>query len=67
MERRKTMSYIAFSCWSIWKARCDEVFNLRISSSTRTVRAIENASFAFLEAYSREQALRVSEGNDVRA
>lgn len=49
-ENRETMSYIAFLCWLIWKARCDVVFNSRFSSPSRTVLSIANGSSTFLDA-----------------
>lgn len=54
-EKRETMLCIAFLCWSIWKARCDGVFNSRLSSPSYTLLSIANASSTFLDAQSEVQ------------
>ena len=41
---------VAFTCWFIWKARCDFVFNQVRINPTKVVLAISNAVGSFLAA-----------------
>ena len=46
------MAYITFTCWSIWKARCEAVFNSRQPSPGRTILAVSMVVSSFIEANS---------------
>ncbi|XP_070682474.1 uncharacterized protein [Malus domestica] len=48
-DRRKTLAYIAFTFWSIWKARCEVVFNSRQPSPERIILVVSMAASSFLE------------------
>ncbi|KAM1233345.1 hypothetical protein TB2_002967 [Malus domestica] len=43
----RTMSHVVFSCWFIWRARCDAIFNEVYPSPFRTLRAIVTALDSF--------------------
>ncbi|KAM2798113.1 hypothetical protein COP1_003106 [Malus domestica] len=43
----RTMSHVVFSCWFIWRARCDAIFNEVYPSHFRTLRAIVTALNSF--------------------
>ncbi|KAB2632571.1 ribonuclease H protein [Pyrus ussuriensis x Pyrus communis] len=55
MNGRKLMSYIAFTCWYIWKTRCNFLFNQQPINPRQVVLAISTSIGAFLDA---NQSLR---------
>ncbi|KAM2145718.1 hypothetical protein ACFX1R_049243 [Malus domestica] len=46
-DRISALSRLAFTCWFIWKARCNAVFNYVIPSHSQTIFAISSAMTAF--------------------
>lgn len=62
MEKGKSLSCIAFSCWAIWKSICDGVFNCMHPSPSRTLLAINSTSTNFLEVLSEVQTRRIPPG-----
>ena len=46
------LSYVAFSCWHIWRSQCDFVFNNVPVNSARTLMGISNAVAEFFNAWS---------------
>lgn len=48
-NRKWVQSYVVFTCWFIWKARCDFVFNPVLINPTKVVLALSNAMGSFLD------------------
>lgn len=46
-DRLHMLSYVAFTCWHIWKAHCNLLFNRRPIDPTQVVCAINNSAGAF--------------------
>ncbi|XP_008340815.1 uncharacterized protein [Malus domestica] len=46
-DRPSLLLYVAFTCWHIWKARCNLLFNQRPINPTQVLRAITNSAGAF--------------------
>ena len=46
------LSYISFTCWHIWIARCNFLFNHQQIHPPRIIEAISHSAFAFKEATS---------------
>ncbi|KAM1294906.1 hypothetical protein ACFX1Q_015702 [Malus domestica] len=49
-EIMRLLSYAAFTCWHIWKARCALIFNQKKPSPQQLILAISNSVGSFLEA-----------------
>ncbi|KAM1077774.1 hypothetical protein ACFX15_024423 [Malus domestica] len=49
-EIMRLLSYVAFTCWHIWKARCALIFNQKKPSPQQLILAISNSVGSFLEA-----------------
>ncbi|KAM1568713.1 hypothetical protein ACFX10_033910 [Malus domestica] len=49
-NRKWFQAYVAFTCWYIWKAQCDFVFNQVSINLAKGLFALSNASGAFLHA-----------------
>lgn len=60
------MSYVVFTCRSIWKARCDVIFNSWKPSPSQIVLAISLVASYFLEACSGVSSGCVSSSPRVR-
>ncbi|KAM1373521.1 hypothetical protein ACFX2I_024211 [Malus domestica] len=58
-DRLSLMSYIAFSCWHIWKARCNFVYNNNLINPTQVLWAISNSACAFFKAVCRNTDIPV--------
>ncbi|KAM1345868.1 hypothetical protein ACFXTH_035274 [Malus domestica] len=56
-SKSRFLSQVAFSCWFIWKARCDAVFNSRTPSLSQTIFNLSSAWENFVIAKSRESGL----------
>lgn len=54
-DKRRLMSYIAFTCWHIWKTQCNFLFNQQPINLRQVVLAISTSIGAFLDA---NQSLR---------
>ncbi|XP_070662206.1 uncharacterized protein [Malus domestica] len=53
LEKSTLMPQVAFTCWHIWKARCDVVFNHKPISLTHATQAISCALVVFEQALER--------------
>lgn len=58
------MSYIAFTCWHIWKTRCNFLFNQQPINPRQVVLAISTSIGAFLDA---NQSLRTRTTPDTQS
>ncbi|KAM1141546.1 hypothetical protein EV1_041111 [Malus domestica] len=52
-DRLSLISFVAFSCWHIWKARCNFVYNNNLINPSQVLWAISNSASAFFEAVRR--------------
>lgn len=52
-DSKKYMSIIAFTCWHIWKARCNAVFNNKLPFPPQTLQALNGPLTFFWAARSR--------------
>ncbi|KAM2216117.1 hypothetical protein TB1_022215 [Malus domestica] len=63
-SKSRFLSQVAFSCWFIWKARCDAVFNGLSPSPSHTIFNLSSAWKAFTDANSRIHDLAPSPRNN---
>ncbi|KAM2515187.1 hypothetical protein PS1_027750 [Malus domestica] len=59
VDRLSLISYVAFSCWHIWKAKCNFVYNNCHINPTQVMWAISNSASAFFEVVRRNPDLPV--------
>ncbi|CAN6678460.1 unnamed protein product [Malus baccata var. baccata] len=64
VEVNRVLSYVAFSCWQIWKTRCNFLFQKQSINPRQVIAAIETNARAFHEA-SKGPGMTSSLGNRV--
>ena len=61
------LSYVTFTCWHIWKARCNLLYNNSQLNPTQIICAISNSAGAFFDVVRRNQELPVLRTEAIQA
>lgn len=61
-DKNQILSQVAFTCWNIWKERCNVIFNQKTVLPLQVIHKINCGHAAFMEAYKRSNMAAVGSG-----